>query len=248
MGREIWMGGAHGDERGNATGGAAGDQTGREVCEGKYKRHSQGWLVFRAYDATVRDKLAYAMRRACDNPAIGYDQNQRNSLYKLAGKVNYDPGRVVTACETDCSALVRVCCAYAGIMLPDFNTESEPGVLRKSGKFGEVSLDKNALQVGDILVTPRKGHTEIITRIEYTGSAENTKGSDEMDVLREGDRGHQVRVLQALLNTFACVCLGVDGEFGPKTRQAVQSFQAAQSLTVDGVVGKNTWNRLLKGK
>ena len=52
-----------------------------------------------------------------DNPNIGYDQADRLTLYKVASEVGFDPARVKTKCETDCSALVRVCEAYAGVKL-----------------------------------------------------------------------------------------------------------------------------------
>jgi len=34
--------------------------------------------------------------------------------------------------------------------------------------------------------------------------------------------------------------------FGPKTKKAVEEFQAANNLTVDGVAGPITWNLLKK--
>lgn len=62
-------------------------------------------------------------------------------------------------------------------------------------------------------------------------------------VLREGDKGDDVKVLQRAL-WDAGYALNPDGDFGPRTRAAVLSFQKARKLTVDGVVGKNTWAAL----
>ena len=37
----------------------------------------------------------------------------------------------------------------------------------------------------------------------------------------------------------------IDGEFGPQTAASVESFQQARDLTVDGIVGDETWFGLL---
>ena len=58
-------------------------------------------------------------------------------------------------------------------------------------------------------------------------------------VLRQGDRGEQVKVLQRNLGGLAA-----DGIFGPITTRAVRSFQAQKGLVVDGIVGPQTWGAL----
>ncbi len=39
-------------------------------------------------------------------------------------------------------------------------------------------------------------------------------------------------------------CIPEDGDFGPVTRDAVKAFQTKNGLTVDGLVGEETWNQL----
>ena len=65
-------------------------------------------------------------------------------------------------------------------------------------------------------------------------------------ILTVGDRGPEVKRLQQLLNARTGARLVVDGDFGPATKAAVVAFQAAKGLTVDGVVGKQTWAALRK--
>lgn len=67
--------------------------------------------------------------------------------------------------------------------------------------------------------------------------------------LREGDRGANVKLAQFWLKiartTYSSLSnLTVDGIFGPGTTTAVQRFQSYFGLTSDGVIGRNTWNKL----
>lgn len=65
--------------------------------------------------------------------------------------------------------------------------------------------------------------------------------------LTEGDKGSAIQTLQERLNVWkANPALKVDGDFGPATLSAVRAFQAARKLTVDGIVGPQTWTALLK--
>jgi cell wall-associated NlpC family hydrolase len=66
-------------------------------------------------------------------------------------------------------------------------------------------------------------------------------------MLREGASGSAVVKLQNLLKAAGCNPGGVDGKFGPGTQSAVMSFQASRGLTVDGVVGQQTWHALESG-
>lgn len=67
--------------------------------------------------------------------------------------------------------------------------------------------------------------------------------------LSRGSRGEAVRAAQLLLIGRGCRCGpdGPDGDFGYNTWNAVCRFQQLNSLTVDGVIGEETWTRLLLG-
>ena len=163
----VRVGSARIDERGAASGGKAGDQTGGEVSTQAWYKHSKGWVVIRAKSDAVRSKIAEAMESACANNHIGYDQSQRLTLYNAVKSLGFNPGKVTTNVETDCSALVRVCCAFAGVTVGDFNTSSEVSVLSKSGMFdviteAAVCNSSDYLRRGDILVTKTKGHTVVV--------------------------------------------------------------------------------------
>lgn len=65
--------------------------------------------------------------------------------------------------------------------------------------------------------------------------------------LKKGSGGYSVKVLQTLLNMNGFDCGEVDGDFGDKTTNAVNNFQTSKSITVDGIVGKDTWTKLING-
>ena len=67
--------------------------------------------------------------------------------------------------------------------------------------------------------------------------------------LRNGSTGLPVRRLQSRMSAFQSepdggfpyATGGVDGRFGPKTEAAVKVLQQQRGITVDGVVGHQTW-------
>lgn len=89
------------------------------------------------------------------------------------------------------------------------------------------------------------------------GVSENVNGSVtnggntvniELNILRKGDKGAQVKTLQTLLKAkgYNIGKSGIDGDFGNDTFNGVKKFQQDKRLVVDGIVGKDTWNKLLK--
>lgn len=62
--------------------------------------------------------------------------------------------------------------------------------------------------------------------------------------MRSGMRGGAVKAVQQLLNEKDGAKLNADGHYGSSTKRAVEMFQHCQRITVDGVVGRNTWDRL----
>ena len=68
-------------------------------------------------------------------------------------------------------------------------------------------------------------------------------------VLRKGSSGTAVRELQFYLYLMSAYessipAIGIDGQFGASTEAAVRAYQRFAGLTVDGIVGRTTWNSL----
>lgn len=64
--------------------------------------------------------------------------------------------------------------------------------------------------------------------------------------VRKGAQGNITYILQAILYCKGYNTNGVDGIFGSGTETAVKQFQKANSLTVDGICGKNTFAKLFQ--
>jgi peptidoglycan hydrolase-like protein with peptidoglycan-binding domain len=67
-----------------------------------------------------------------------------------------------------------------------------------------------------------------------------------MPTLHEGSTGAVVRSLQQLLTNGASGQWNtspgpIDGDFGPKTKASVKTFQTWGGVTSDGIVGDQTW-------
>lgn len=243
----VYIGSARIDERGRASGGQAGDQTGKEVSTQNWYDHSKGWIVLRPKDGAKAQKIAKGMRSACDNPNIGYDQTNNQSLWNLVKDKGFDPAKADKPCETDCARLVRVCCAYAGIMADDFYTATEATVLMRTGEFIKLTDSKytdapDYLGAGDILVTRSKGHTVVVLSNGkyYDGSADEPERALGDRILRDGDYGTDVIELQTRLKAVGYDPGEIDGEFGPNTESAVKALQTAAGITVDGEFGPDS--------
>ena len=74
----------------------------------------------------------------------------------------------------------------------------------------------------------------------------NKQGFNSYPTLRKGARGNITKLLQEKLVSLGYNTNGIDGIFGVGTEKAVISFQKSNGLVADGIVGQNTWSKLLK--
>ncbi len=66
--------------------------------------------------------------------------------------------------------------------------------------------------------------------------------------VQQGSNGDAVRAVQSQIHGRGDgQVLAVDGSFGPDTDAAVRAFQQLLGLSVDGIVGPDTWNHLVNG-
>lgn len=252
----VRIGHASIDENGRVTGGAAGDQTGKEICIRNW--YAKDWKVLlRAKDPAVRRKIAASCIAACSNENLGYDQSGRNTGLQEAKKVGWDFSKITKKAEFDCSSLAAACVQAAGVNVWDGGnaptTRTLEQVLIDTGAF-EALTDKRYLTgtddllEGDILLKPgshvvmvlddgkTESRNEIASKVIYRMA---------LPLVKHGDRGELVRSIQQLLLLRHADPGGVDGEFGQKTEAAVKKLQGEAGIEVDGKVGIDTWSILL---
>ena len=162
----VIIGSARIDERGKASGGSAGDQKQEsspdykgEVSMQAFYIHKLGWIIIRFKNASHALKFAEAMKRACNNSNIGYDQLGRYGILKVGTGTT-------TKTECDCSSLIRQCFKEAtGVDPGDFTTANAVTVLKATGLVDVIGNYKNGttLYTGDILNTQSKGHIVGVT-------------------------------------------------------------------------------------
>lgn len=240
------------DEHGTYKGGKAGDQTGREWRRRDW--YDRPWnCVLRHPDAAVRACIAELASKAADNDLIGYDQYQRTTYWDELQKAGFDPGKIRTACEADCSAGVIANVRAAGYILGRKElmtisatyTGNMRSAFKKAG-FRVLTSSKytgrdDYLLAGDVLLNDAHHTATAITNGRLSGSGDARREDFEMlPVLTKGSKGTAVKWLQIALGG-----LTVDGDFGDKTLVAVKAFQTRNGLTVDGEVGPKTWAALI---
>ena len=181
----IMVGSARIDERGNASGGAAGDQkqtsatndlAGEVSMQAMYS-HSKGWYILRPKSAAHAAKMAALMKAACNNANIGYDQGNR------PGVVQHGIMSAVKT-ECDCSSLVRQVVKEATGKDPgNFTTSNEAAALEATGLFESkrsyTSQSATPVYDGDVLVTKSKGHTVIVVSGNARSAASGSGSSSQ---------------------------------------------------------------------
>lgn len=189
---------------------------------------------------------AYEGRRDLGNTEPGDGKRYRGrGLIQTTGRANYRRATIAIR-KLDPSA-------------PDF--EADPvkleefpwallaGITYWQGRNINVPADRDDfVRVTELI---NGGHNGLADRQRYLAEAKKiwmSDGqapvvSDAQPLLRKGDTGHDVTLLQNQLSE-AGFKVFADGDFGGNTEEAVKAFQKTRGLGADGVVGPLTWDAL----
>lgn len=234
------------DERGSYSGGAAGDQTGREWSIVNW--YSRPWTcVLRHPDAKVRELIAQLGVEAALNNNIGYDQSQRGTYWTNLQKVGYRPSKITTPCEADCSAGVIANTKAAGYLLniPALKNLSATytGNMRSGFKAAgfQVLTDKKYLTSPDYLVPGDillydNNHTATNLGI---GSKSGYNQQTPAAAVGKNETSTSTKEIQTMLIAAGWNLDGT-GNYGEKTTAAVKEFQQLYGIPATGSVNAKT--------
>ena len=131
------------------------------------------------------------------------------------------------------------------------NTENAVRAFQKKyhlyvdGIAGEKTLAKLYALVGDTADTAPAAAAPAAAASASPGSSAGSGyfGGDYSSIL-PGEKGYRVQLLQAALNKLGYSCGEVDGSYGRATRKAVQAFQRANKIGVNGKAMKKTLQKI----
>ena len=115
-------------------------------------------------------------------------------------------------------------------------------------QWGSVELAENGRTPYEILTYYYGDNLAIVRNAPIAALTESYPGT----TLRLGNSGNEVRYIQLRLNRIAKNYPSIptipnpDGIFGPETDAAVREFQRIFGLTVDGIVGRATWYKIVQ--
>lgn len=262
------------DENGRATGGSPGDQTKKEWQIRSW--YNRPWdCILRHPDEKVRHKISELAIKAAQNDHIGYNQNNRYSYWDLLVKAGYDPSKIVTNCDADCSAGVIANTKAVGYILGIKALQqlqaTYTGNMRstfKNAGFQVLTASKyltsaDYLLPGDILLNDVHHTATCVSTGAKVGKIDSSTTPVQTNTVGDCSVGlhwflkdavhPEIKSIQILLNEKGCrgkdgKKLDVDGELGPNTAYAIEQLQrkaGMPSTTNWGTVAAKTWQLIL---
>lgn len=222
------------DENGRISGGAAGDQTGREYVNRTWTDFGQNVVLIHP-DPKVNALVAAMARNAASNDSIGYDQSQRTTFYTALKANKWNVAGIKAKCEADCSSSTAAIVIGAGNRLGD-------------AKLAAVSKD---CYTGNLKAALVKAGYKAYTDPMYTRSGDylpagaiNLKESGHVNITVTA--GPRAGLAEYPAGTYVVTASALNVRTLPQTGSASKIKTKAQ-LTADGQKHANDKGQLLKG-
>lgn len=220
------------------------------------------WCFVKAFGKEAALAITFQPTNPAGNCGAGckYSRN----YYKSKGRL-YDtpqPGDQIFFYSSDKSSIAHTGLVYkvdsSKVYTVEGNTSSSSGVVANGGCVRKKSYALTYSRIAGYgrpnwgTETASGAPVEKVEQkpVQNAGTAQTGQNGGksctvELNVLKNGSFGNQVKTLQRLLNALGYSCGDVDGSFGPKTKTAVKKFQKAVGLDDDGSCGPLTWTAIL---
>lgn len=178
------------DENNKGRNGKAGDQTKKECCIRSF--YSKPWtMCIRYKDHNLAERASEIGIKLANSDLVGYDKNQRNTLYKQLELNNWDVDKYIKSgvvSEADCSSFVYAiwCC-----LLPELRgrNNAPTTAMAKSyySKYGfDILTDKKYIKSGDYnykgdMLNKPSGHIVMCIDDGKMLNKENTNTDNELN-------------------------------------------------------------------
>jgi peptidoglycan hydrolase-like protein with peptidoglycan-binding domain len=143
------------------------------------------------------------------------------------------------AAPAACVAVAAMTPSYAAASKAKTTSKSQAGKAKLKASANSPALKASSQPSGGTGFggTPPSSSSSKGSKSSKKGTVDTSGCCEHMGqrVLREGDTGHDVRVLQDFL-TLAGFYTSIDGDFGPMTKKSVIAFQNAHHFKANGVV------------
>ncbi len=212
------------------------------------------WCFVQAFGAATAKKLLCQPDRSagagCTYSLAYY--SQRGQFYRSGPQ----PGDQIFFGSVGSSSHTGLVTEVSGGKVHTVEGNTSDGVFERSYALGASNIAGYGRPdwgiVGDVSDPDTGGSATAAEADPYADKPGGQSGSGctvELPELYSGSIGEAVKAAQLLLigRGYSCGPDGADGEFGPNTKNAVLRFQQLHGLEDDGVVGVNTWGRLICG-
>lgn len=215
----------------------------------------EGWISEpgQFYTAELYRESAKLVQHLCSSWDIPQDRDHIIAHSEAPGATHTDPGpgwdwdyfmKLVRGESVSAEPPAQWTVAESGFATVAADRANPP----QTAKTAQHLLNQHG---GDLKVDGVFGPTSATATEEFQRAegltADGVAGPETFAALivtrKGGDSGDAVLGVQTALNKYGAR-LTEDGEFGPSTTGAVEEFQAANDLTVDGVVGSRVWKWL----
>lgn len=206
-------------------------------------------------------ELMYGGRMGNDQPGDGYKYRGRGYI-QLTGKNNYEQAGAALDLDLVDHPDLAAAPENAARIAAWYWAQNVPEAARTDVRMATQAINGGLNGLADREVRHAKWlkalTPELMERLSTgslgspvvaAASASPSHGTDLDGVVRRGEHGAGVRILQDMLNQLGYPDaqgrpLSTDGDFGDRTLQALLAFQRANALKADGVAGPLTMEAL----